>query len=151
MSPVRTCERGTVLLLVPVGVLIVILLAAVTVDAAAAFLAEREAAGAAASLANDLVTMAIDEGHLRRSGHYRVSPSRLASLSQWSRRAALDRLSAVFEPDSVVVNVSTVGPTAVHVSVAGAARRVIGLPAGVNGPRLRHVEAHATGHVYLSG
>ncbi len=150
MSPTGTCERGTVLFLVPTGVLIVMLLAAVTVDAAAAFLAEREAADAAASLANDLVTMAIDEAHLRRSGNYRVSASRLASLSRWTRSAALDRLSAVFEPNSVVVHVSAVGPTTVRVSVAGAARRVIGLPAGVNGPRLRHVEAHATGHVQLS-
>ena len=138
------------LLLVPAGVLIVVLLAAVTVDAAAAFLAEREAAGAAASLANDLVTMAIDEGHLRRSGQYRVDSSRLNSLSGWSRQVALERLSTVFEPNSVVVSVSTVSATAVRVSVAGRARRVIGLPAGVNGPGLRLVEAHAVGHVHLS-
>lgn len=145
------CERGTALLLVPVGVLIVALLASITIDSAAAFVAQREAAAAASSLANDLLTLGVDEAALRRHGVYRLEPSHLRRLQPWVHRTASDRLSAVFEPGSISVTVSSGGPASVRVSVSGSARRIIGLVGNVNGAKARHIEAQATGRIRLSG
>lgn len=147
----RKGQRGTVLLLVPVGVLIVALLASITVDSAAVFVAQREATATASSLANDLLTLAIDEVALRRHGVYRLDSSRLRHLRGWAHRTASDRLSAVFEPGSVSVAVSASGPAAVRVSVSGSALRIIGLIGKVDGARTRHIEAQATGRIELSG
>jgi len=144
-------ERGSALLLVPAGVLIVALLASIAVDSTAAFLAQREAEAAASSLANDLVSLALDEASLRHRGSYRVDPSRLRRLSPWSQQVAQERLSAVFEPGSVAVAVSPAGPAAVRVTVEGSARRVIGLIGNVNGRSSRPVAAEAIGRVRLSG
>ncbi len=144
-------ERGSALLLVPAGVLIVALLGSIAVDSTAAFLAQREAEAAASSLANDLVSLALDESSLRHQGSYRVSPSRLRRLGPWSQRIAQERLSAVFEPGSVSVAISPAGPAAVRVSVEGSARRVIGLIGNVSGRASRPVAAAAVGHVRLSG
>ena len=144
-------ERGSALLLVPAGVLIVALLASIAVDSTAAFLAQREASATAASLANDLVSLALDESSLRRHGAYRIDASRLRQLSAWGQRTAQERLSAVFEPGTVSVAVSAAGPAAVRVSVQGAARRVIGLIGNVNGRTSRTVAAEAVGRVRLSG
>ena len=147
----RRCERGTALLLVPVGVLIVALLASITIDSAVAFVAQREAAATASSLANDLLTLAVDEAALRRHGVYRLDPSRLQHLRGWAERNTSDRLSAVLAPGSISVTVSASGPAAVRVSVSGSARRIIGLIGNVGGARTRHIEAQATGRVHLSG
>ncbi len=144
-------ERGSALLLVPAGVLIVALLGSIAVDSTAAFLAQREAHAAASSLANDLVSLALDETSLRHHGSYRVSPSRLRRLGPWSQRTAQERLSAVFEPGSVSVAISPAGPAAVRVSVEGSARRVIGLIGNVSGRVSRPVAAEAIGRVRLSG
>ena len=144
-------ERGSALLLVPAGVLIVALLASIAVDSTAAFLAQREAQAAASSLANDLVSLALDESSLRHHGSYRLSASRLRRLEPWSLRATRDRLSAVFEPGSVSVAIRAAGPAAVRVSVEGSARRVIGLIGNVSGQASRPVAAEAIGHVRLSG
>ena len=144
-------ERGSVLLLVPVGVLIVALLASIAVDSTAAFLAQREAEATASALANDLVSLALDEPALRRHGAYRLDPARLRRLSQWSSRTAQQRLSAVFVPGSVSVSLSAAGQAAVRVSVEGSARRIIGLIGNVAGQPGRPVAAEAVGRVRLSG
>ena len=144
-------ERGSALLLVPVGVLIVALLASITVDSTAAFLAQREAQAAASSLANDLVSLAFDESSLRLHGSYRIDASRLRQLRHLSQRLAEERLSAVFEPGSVSVTLSAAGPAAVRVSVSGSARRVIGLIGNVNGRPSRPITAEATARAHLSG
>lgn len=147
----RQCQRGTALLLIPVGVLVVTLLGSITVDSAAAFLATREAESVASSLANDLASLALDEAALRRHGVYRLDPSRMPYLSSWSRRTAEDRLSGVFDPDSIEVTARAAAPTAVHVTVSGSARRIIGLIGNVDAPSSRHVSAEATASVFLSG
>ena len=144
-------DRGSALLLVPAGVLIVALLASIAIDSTAAFLAQREAQAAASSLANDLVSLGLDESSLRHHGSYRLSPSRLRRLGPWSLQTTQERLSAVFEPGSVSVAVSAVGPAAVRVSVQGSARRVIGLIGNVSGQASRPVAAEAIGRVQLSG
>lgn len=68
-------ERGSALLLMPAAVLVVMVLGAIAVDAAVAFLAERDLAAAAAAAANDAATAALDEDALRRGAGYRLDPA----------------------------------------------------------------------------
>jgi uncharacterized protein YunC (DUF1805 family) len=59
--PASLAERGSVLVLMPAAVLILLVLAAIAVDFAVIFLGEQEAADAAAAAANDAVVAAIGE------------------------------------------------------------------------------------------
>lgn len=54
-------ERGSVLMLVPAGVLVLFVLGSLTVDHAIAFLAQRQLTAAAAGAANDAATAAVSE------------------------------------------------------------------------------------------
>ncbi len=120
------CEAGSVLLLVPAGVLIVVILGALMVDSAAAFLAEREAEATAAGLANDIATTTIDEVFLRKTGVYRIAPRRVNAIQDKIAETAEQQLSAVFAPGSAIVDVAVTSPTEVSVTVSGQARRIIG-------------------------
>ena len=62
--PEHPDQRGSTLLLVPSAVLVLFLLTALTVDAAATFLAQRELADACAGAANDAATVALDPSRL---------------------------------------------------------------------------------------
>lgn len=59
-------ERGSVLLLVPAAVLVLMILGAIAVDFAIAFLGQRELSGLAAAAANDAATAAISEQRFYR-------------------------------------------------------------------------------------
>ncbi len=147
----RRDERGSALLLVPTGVLVMIVLGALMVDTAAAFLAEREAESTAAALANDLATLAVDETALRLSGAYVISGARIDALKPTIQATAETQLSEVFVDGSVVVDVRILGFDRVEVTVSGAARRIIG-PFGWSGfSRTYAVSATEVGHVHLSG
>lgn len=61
-------ERGSVLLLVPAGVLVLVVLGAVAVDFALAFLGQRELTAAAAAAANDAAGAALSDAAFYRSG-----------------------------------------------------------------------------------
>ena len=80
---VRRGERGSALMLVPAGVLILVALAAMTVDSARAFQAKRELADVAASLANDLATEALvlDSEEFSTTGRLRVDERRAEALA----------------------------------------------------------------------
>ena len=54
-------QRGSTLLLFPAALLIMVALAAITVDSAVAFLAQRELANATAAAANDAATRGLSE------------------------------------------------------------------------------------------
>ncbi|MDH3754933.1 MAG: pilus assembly protein TadG-related protein [Acidimicrobiia bacterium] len=58
-------DRGSVMLLVPAGVLLVIILAAITVDFSHLYLERRELQSAAAAAANDAAVAAIDIDRIR--------------------------------------------------------------------------------------
>lgn len=60
-APQDRCERGSVLLLVPAGVLVLFVLAAIAVDHALAFLGQRELSAAAAAAANDAAGAAVSD------------------------------------------------------------------------------------------
>jgi Flp pilus assembly protein TadG len=57
----RNPERGSTLLLFPAGLLIMVALAAITVDSAIAFQAQRELANATAAAANDAATQGLSD------------------------------------------------------------------------------------------
>ncbi len=67
-APAVTTERGSVLMLVPAGILVLLLLAAIAVDAAIVLSAERELAHRTAAVAGDLATLAVDDERLYGSG-----------------------------------------------------------------------------------
>ncbi|HCB34406.1 MAG TPA: hypothetical protein DEP66_01685 [Acidimicrobiaceae bacterium] len=152
--PRRSCaapESGSALLLMPAGVLIVVVMGALMVDSAAAFLAEREAEATAAGLANDLATVALDERFLRLTGVYRIAERRVKAAESTLARLADEQLSAVFVPGTTNVAVAVAGPTEVRVTVSGRARRIIGPFGWTSLSPTYGVEASATARVALSG
>ena len=60
----RPADRGSVLMLVPAGVLVLFVLGAIAVDFAVAFQAQRALSATAAALANDAATVALSEERL---------------------------------------------------------------------------------------
>lgn len=70
-------DHGSVLMLMPAAVLIVLLLGAVAVDLSIVQLRQREAVAGAASAANDAVTFALDQDALRRGDGYRLDADRV--------------------------------------------------------------------------
>lgn len=64
-------ERGSVLMLMPAAVLVLVALAGITVDSAIAFLGEREVSNAAHAAANDVAGL-VDEAHFRVTGEVRI-------------------------------------------------------------------------------
>jgi hypothetical protein len=70
-------ERGSVLLLFPAAVLIVVVLAALTVDRAVAFGAQRDLVATAQAAAADAVAAGVDLDRLRIDGAVRLDPARV--------------------------------------------------------------------------
>lgn len=77
MSPAAAAERGSVLVLVPTGLLVVLVLASIAVDLSVVQLRRRQAFDLAAAAANDGVTAGADPRSLRR-GEYTLHPGRTA-------------------------------------------------------------------------
>lgn len=61
-------ERGSVLMLVPAGVLVLFVLGSIAVDSSIAFLAQRELTSAAAAAANDAAGAALSDESFYRGG-----------------------------------------------------------------------------------
>jgi Flp pilus assembly protein TadG len=109
-------ERGSVLLLVPAGVLVVIVLASIAVDFAIAFLGEREVASLASAAANDAASAAVDEAHLRTTGEFRIDPDRAEDVVA----ATIAASSVDLHLDAPVVDVIDIGgEPAVRVRLTG--------------------------------
>lgn len=73
-------ERGSVLVLVPVGFLVLILLGVLAVDSAVAFLGQRQLADATAGAANDAATAALGNAAFYGSGTLVIDPSEAATV-----------------------------------------------------------------------
>lgn len=128
-------DRGSALLLMPAAVLVVLVLGAIAVDAAVAFLAERELAAAAAAAANDAATAGLDEDALRRGGGYRLDPALVEA-------AVARALTARGVDPATAVDVAVVG-TEVRVTLTGEAELVFS-PSIPGGPDAVPVEATAS-------
>jgi hypothetical protein len=132
--------RGSVLMLMPAAVLVVIVLGSIAVDFAIVFLGEREAAALAAAAANDAATAAVDEQAFRDTGEYLLDEARARRVAEASLAASSSELDDV---DVEVVVLFLGGEPAVTVRVRGSvtyvfAQAIPGAPAGAR------VEASAT-------
>jgi Flp pilus assembly protein TadG len=67
-------ERGSALVLMPAGVLVVLILASIAVDMSVVHLRKRQALDLAASAANDAATGGVDPADLR-AGAFRLDPA----------------------------------------------------------------------------
>lgn len=124
----RVDERGSVLVLMPAAVLVLLVLGALAVDAAAVFLAQRQLANAASAAANDAATQAVDLDRFYSDGSVGLAPpdaQRVASATV--ERLGLDHLSDV-RP------VATVRGDVVEVTVSARAHPVFApaLPGGAD-------------------
>jgi uncharacterized membrane protein len=134
-----TRERGSVLLLVPAGVLVVVVLASIAVDFAIAFLGEREVSSLASAAANDAVTAAVDQEHLRETGEFRLDPELVDDVVA----ATLAASSTEVDLEAPEVEVTVVGgEPAVRVRLTGTVDYVFA-PALPGGPERVEVSASA--------
>jgi Flp pilus assembly protein TadG len=81
---------GSVLLLFPAAVLVVMILAAITVDASVAFQAQREVADATAAAANDAAGESVGNQAFYRGGRVDVDRATAEAVAVERVRAALD-------------------------------------------------------------
>jgi len=98
-------------MLVPAGVLVLIMLAGITFDFAHVYVAQRELADLAESVANDVATYAVDPAALRREGRLvfdQDRADRIAALaaSNPPSDVRITQLSATVDPDSGAVVVT---------------------------------------------
>ncbi len=89
-------DRGSVLMLMPAAVLIVLVLGAITVDLTVVRLGQRELIAAAGDAANDAATFGLDESALRAGRGYVIDARRaeLAAVASLDAKGLLDRLAA---------------------------------------------------------
>ena len=105
-------ERGTVLMLMPAAVLVLIMLAAIAFDYSHLYLAKRDLASLADSAANNAVTYGVDEASIRRGDGYALDPDRVEQSVAASIAVHSRDLHLVGEPI-----VELVTPTEVRVSL----------------------------------
>lgn len=73
----RTRDRGSVLMLMPAAVLVIVILGGIAVDSAVVFSAQRELVNGAQAAANDAVAYGIDENAFRSGHGYVYDPARV--------------------------------------------------------------------------
>jgi tRNA A-37 threonylcarbamoyl transferase component Bud32 len=104
-----TRERGSVLMLMPAAVLIVLLLGAIAVDSAITYLGQRQAYNVAFDAANDAAGAGFDLDAARTSGDIVYDADRVEALAAQAVAAAgiedLELVSARADGDGVVVTV----------------------------------------------
>ena len=111
----RDPERGSALLLMPAGVLLVLLLGALAVDHALAFMAERQVANLAAAAANDAATAALDRAQLYADGAVVLDPVLARAAAEATVGAQLPgrlegvALDVVVDPVAATVTVRVTG------------------------------------------
>ena len=81
MPRLREREQGSTLLLFPAALMIMLTLAAITVDSAIAFLAQRQLMNAAAAAANDAATQAISDRAFYEADRIELSASAVESVA----------------------------------------------------------------------
>lgn len=82
MSRDRSRTRGSVLMLMPAAVLVVLMLAAISVDLSLVFLRQRQASSVAVDIANDLASAAFDHEAFRATGHFTLDEARARRLGR---------------------------------------------------------------------
>lgn len=72
--------RGSVLMLMPAAVLVVLLLGAIAFDMSLVFLRQRQASTVVVDVANDLASVAFDEAAFRATGRFELDGHRARAL-----------------------------------------------------------------------
>lgn len=142
LSTVRSSarsQRGSVLMLMPAAVLVVLVLGAIAFDLSVVHLGERELVDAASAAANDAVTYGLDESALRNEGLYRLDPDRVREAVHQSLAGSgvVDELTSV--------DVQPVGADGVEVTLTMTVEYVFAK--ALPGPSSTTVEASATASV----
>ena len=127
-------------MLMPAGVLIVIVLGALAVDAAILFLGERELADLSAAAANDAATLALREASFYECGRLELDEQRAAQVAA---TVAAARTSDAVTLTGVDVDVrNDLDPPQVTVAAVGTVRLVF-TPAVPVSSRSREVQARS--------
>ena len=79
-SAARQRDRGSALMLMPAGLLIVLVLASIAVDMSLVHLRKRQAFELAAAAANDAATAGVDQGRLRATHEYVLDPEKTRAV-----------------------------------------------------------------------
>jgi hypothetical protein len=132
-------------MLMPAGVLILVVLAAITVDSARSFQAQRELADVASSLANDLATEALvlDDEQFSITGRIRLDERRAEDLAHRIVAARPDDDLGALRVVSVTVSDPPPGQAPVVTVVLAATVDTIFARAVPGGPD--HTDLQATG------
>lgn len=117
-------QRGSVLFLFPVGLVIVLLLGAIAVDLGNVWLQQRRLADAADSAANDAVTFGVDQGALRDSGELMLDPVRVRSAVD--RSVLAHELPAATDTPSVTIGSDADGDPTIEVRLDGEVDLIFG-------------------------
>lgn len=128
---------GSVLMLMPAGVLVVLLLGAIAFDLSLVFLRQRQATSVAIDVANDLATIALDEAAFRAGDGFRLDPARATEVGELLVRGS-DLADHVLEVSITVTDPETVEVVLVVSVDYVFARAVPGVPEGAT------VEARAS-------
>lgn len=113
-------ERGSVLMLMPAAVLVLVVMGAVAVDSAIAFMAQRELQNAVAAAANDAAVAAIDEERFYACGSLDVTSDRAEDVVLAAFTAGLpETIDVVGAPDVIVAGGDANRPVQVTVSARG--------------------------------
>jgi len=134
-------ERGSVLILMPAAVLVLVVLAAITIDAAVVFLGEREVADAAASAANDAVAAGFDEASFYQDSQLCLSQARVSQIAEASVAARTD--NAVLTQVTAQREISEAGRPQVTVEVEATVDLILA-PALPGASTTRRVSATST-------
>lgn len=97
-------ERGSVLMLMPAVVLVLVVLGGISVDSATVFLAQRELVSAAAAAANDAAAAAMDDASFYEDGDVVIDPARAREVAIASVAARAARgMTLTSDPEVTVV------------------------------------------------
>ncbi len=142
-------------MMLPAAMMILIVLGAIAVDGAVAFLGHRHLADAAAAAANDAAAQAMDEPLYRATGRFTLDPAKALQVVRASLIAQGDPVAAGAVPNLGAGDVLiTPGPDPLHpVTVIVTLRSQVGFvfsKAVPGAPRVALVTARASATVVLS-
>ncbi len=123
----RPDDRASTLLFFPAALLVMVVLAAITVDFARLHLAQRQVEDLAAATANDAVTVGLDVGGMRAGDDYRLAPGRVGAVAAThADHAALPVtvVARLTDARSVAVTVAAAVPLAFSRVIPGVPHRV---------------------------
>ena len=133
--PAAAAENGSALALVPAGFLVLIILAAIAVDSAVAFLGQRQLGDALAAGANDAAAAAVSDSSFYRSGQIVIDQGQAALVVCQSIRAQGSDLQ------HIEVSIAVAGPV-IAVRATASVQEVFGR--ALPGLHTRQVSAAAS-------